>query len=46
MDISPVLLVDFVAGPLTIVMNTSINTGALPQDWKNVFVSPIYKKGA
>ena len=48
-DISPVILVelvDFVAGPLTIVMNTSINNGALPQDWKNAFVSPIYKKGA
>ena len=34
-DISPILLVklvDFVAGPLTIVMNASINTGALPRD--------------
>ena len=27
-------------------MNASIEHGILPQDWKNAFVSPIFKKGA
>ena len=48
-DISPLLLiklVDFVTGPLTAIMNTSIEHGILPQDWKKAIVSPIYKKGA
>ena len=48
-DISPLILiklVDFVTGPLTTIMNKSIDCGVLPQDWKNAFVSPIYKKGA
>ena len=31
--------------PLTIIMNKSLNDGALPQDWKKANVSPIYKKG-
>ena len=48
-EVSPLLLiklVDFVTGPLTKIMNESIECGVLPQDWKNAFVSPIYKKGA
>ena len=48
-DISPLLLiklVDFVTGPLTLVMNASIINGVLPFDWKNAFVTPIFKKGA
>ena len=48
-EISPLLLiklVDFVTGPLTVLMNVSIEHGILPQDWKNAFVSPIFKKGA
>ena len=39
-------LVDFVTGPLTLVMNASIINGVLPFDWKNAFVTPIFKKGA
>ena len=48
-DVSPILLiklVDFVAGPLTTIMRASVDCGVLPHDWKNAFVSPIYKKGA
>ena len=48
-EVSPLLLiklVDFVTSPLTMIMNASIEDGTLPQDWKNAFVSPIYKKGA
>ena len=48
-DISPLLLIkliDFVTSPLTTIMNASVDCGVLPQDWKNAFVSPIYKKGA
>ena len=48
-EINPLLLiklVDFVTSPLTSIMNSSMDCGVLPQDWKNAFVSPIYKKGA
>ena len=48
-EISPLLLiqlVDYVADPLTLLMNASLSHGVLPQDWKKAFVSPIYKKGA
>ena len=48
-EISPLLLiklVDVVTGPLTVLMNSSIEHGILPKDWKNAFVSPIFKKGA
>ena len=48
-EVNPLLLiklVDFVAGPLTLIMNASIDGGVLPNDWKKAFVSPIYKKGA
>ena len=48
-DVSPFLLiklVDFVTAPLTMIMNASVNSGVLPRDWKNAFVTPIYKKGA
>ena len=48
-DISPFMLiklVDYVAAPLARIMKTSMDCGELPQDWKNAFVSPIYKKGA
>jgi len=48
-DISPYLLiklVDYVAEPMTKIMRASVDRGLLPQDWKNAFVSPIYKKGA
>ena len=39
-------LVDHVASPLAMLMNTSIKHGILPKDWKKSSVSPIYKKGA
>ena len=48
-DISPLLLiklVDYVAEPMTKIMRASVDRGVLSQDWKNAFVSPIYKKGA
>ena len=48
-EICPIMLinlVDFVANPLALLMNATINNGTLPKDWKKAFVSPIYKKGA
>ena len=48
-EVNPLLLiklVDFVVGLLTVIMNTSIDCGVLPNDWKKAYVSPIYKKGA
>ena len=48
-EICPIMLinlVDFVANPLALLMNVTINNGTLPKDWKKAFVSPIYKKGA
>ena len=48
-EISPILLIkliDYVASPLAMLMNTTIKHGILPKDWKKAFVSPIYKKGA
>ena len=48
-EISPIMLiklVDFVVSPLALLMNSTIDYGILPNDWKKAFVSPIYKKGA
>ena len=48
-EISPLMLIkliEFVADPLTLLMNASLNCGVLPRDWKKAYVSPIYKKGA
>ena len=39
-------LVDFIASPLALLMNKTLEYGSLPQDWKTAFVSPIYMKGA
>ena len=39
-------LVDFIASPLALLMNKTLECGSLPQDWKKAFVSPIYKKDA
>ncbi len=47
-EISPFLLiklVDYIASPLALLMNTTTEYGILPNDWKKAFVSPIYKKG-
>ena len=32
--------------PLTILFNNSVQTGTLPQDWRDAHVSPIHKKGS
>ena len=48
-EINPRMLterVDFIASPLALLMNKTLEYGSLPQDWKIAFVSPIYKKGA
>ena len=34
-----------IAGPLTLIINTSITTGKFPTKWKQAKVTPIYKKG-
>ena len=47
--ISPCMLiklVDYVAAPLAKIMRKSMDSGELPHDWKNAFVSLIYKKSA
>ena len=40
-------LVEYVAEPLSIIMNKTLEEGTLPDDWKLAHVTPIYKnKGA
>ena len=40
-------LVNYVAEPLAIIMNKTLEEGVLPEDWKVAHVTPIYKnKGA
>ena len=40
-------LVDHLAEPLAIIMNKSLSSGTVPNDWKIAHVTPIYKnKGA
>jgi hypothetical protein len=38
-------LVDEIAAPLAMVMRTSLNEGAVPEEWRTANVSPIFKKG-
>lgn len=48
-EVSPFLLiklVDYLAKPLALLMNKTIQHGIIPNDWKKAFVSPIFKKGA
>ena len=48
-EINPLMLTElvyFIASPLALLMNKTLECGSLPQDWKKAFVSPIYKKGA
>lgn len=49
-EIHPLMLkelVEYVAEPLTIIMNKTLQEGTLPDDWKVAHVTPIYKnKGA
>ena len=39
-------LVDLVSKPLALLLNKTMDEGCMPQDWKMVYVSPIFKKGA
>lgn len=39
-------LATYLAGPIAILYNRSIEAGDLPLDWKEALVTPIYKKGA
>ena len=36
---------DAIAGPLTLIINTSIATGKFPSRWKLSKIMPIFKKG-
>ena len=38
-------LKDELCRPLTLIMNTSLNTGVVPDEWKAANVTPIHKKG-
>ena len=38
-------LAEVLAAPLTTLFQTSLDKGAVPQDWKTALVSPAYKKG-
>ena len=40
------LLRDEVATPLTILFRKSIDEGRIPDDWRKINVTPIYKKGS
>ena len=47
-NISPRLLIDsaeIVDGPLTKIINASLTTGIIPDEWKCARVTPIFKKG-
>ena len=36
---------DTVAKPLTIILNASLQSGRVPDDWKAARVTPLFKKG-
>ena len=36
---------DIVSRPLTIIINTSLQSGRVPDDWKDARVIPLFKKG-
>ena len=39
-------LVDLVSKPLALLLNKTMDEGCIPQDWKVVYVSLIFKKRA
>ena len=39
-------LVDLVSKPLALLLNKTTDEGCIPRDWKMVYISPIFKKGA
>ena len=39
-------LEDEIARPLTVIFRASLETGAVPEDWRTANVVPIFKKGA
>ena len=39
-------LADTIASPVAILFNATLKHGVLPKDWKQAFVTPIYKKGS
>ena len=48
-DIHPRLLKELavhLAEPVALLFNKTITHGVIPQDWKEAYVSPIYKKGS
>ena len=38
-------LADVISRPLTIIFQHSIDTGSVPSQWREAFVTPIFKKG-
>ena len=48
-DIHPRMLkelVEFIALPISILLNKTMEAGVIPQDWKRAYVSAIFKKGS
>ena len=39
-------LKDEISKPLAFIFQQTLQQGSIPQDWRNAFVSPIFKKGA
>ena len=39
-------LIDFVADPIANLLKKSFDQGALPNDWREAIVTPVFKKGA
>lgn len=47
-DIHPRMLqelLNYISTPIAILLNKSMREGTIPKDWKQAYVTPIYKKG-